>query len=137
MMMEKIGGSANAVNWFEIPVTDAARAQRFYETVLDVQMERRYMEETQEELVFFPFTPGVVRATSGKVSGALVKNDRVQPSANGTMVYLNASPSLADAVARVTAAGGKVLVAPMKIQAGLIAVINDTEGNRVGLHAME
>lgn len=136
-MMEKMGGTANAVNWFEIPVTDVARAQRFYETVLDIQMEHRYMEETKEDLVFFPFTPGVVRATSGKVSGALVANDRVKPSDTGTMVYLNATPSITAAVSRVEAAGGKVLQAPFAIQAGLIAVILDTEGNRVGLHAMQ
>ena len=27
--------SADAINWFEIPVRDLNRAQRFYETVLD------------------------------------------------------------------------------------------------------
>ncbi len=29
----------NAINWFEIPVKDFSRAQKFYETVLDTKIE--------------------------------------------------------------------------------------------------
>jgi len=28
----------NAINWFEIPVTDFARAKKFYETVLNIKI---------------------------------------------------------------------------------------------------
>jgi predicted enzyme related to lactoylglutathione lyase len=126
----------NAINWFEIPVAETGRARKFYETVLGITMKSMFVEETREELTFFPFEPeGIVRGTSGRVSGALVKNGRVMPSASGTTVYLNANPSVREALGRVEAAGGKVLVPKTKIMAGWIAIIQDTEGNRVGLHA--
>lgn len=129
--------ASNAVNWFELPVTDTARAKQFYETILSMEMETRYMEETAEELTFFPFEPGVIRATSGKVSGALVKGAHSTPSAAGTLVYLNANPAIQPVLDRITAAGGRILVPKTKIMAGYTAVFLDTEGNRVGLHAME
>ena len=28
----------NAISWFEIPATDLTRAQKFYETIFDMQM---------------------------------------------------------------------------------------------------
>ncbi len=28
----------NAISWFEIPATDLARAQKFYETIFDITM---------------------------------------------------------------------------------------------------
>src|ERR1041384_8251793 len=124
--------AGNAVSWFELPILDTVRAKQFYETILAMEMETKYMEETDEELTFFPFEPGVVRATSGKVSGALVKGKRSQPSAEGTLVYLNAQPSIQPVIDRIAAAGGKVLVPRTEIMAGYIAVFLDTEGNRVG-----
>ena len=54
---------------------------------------------------------------------------------HGTMVYINASPDLQLAVDKVEKAGGKVIVPRMEIPAGFIAIIIDTEGNKVGLHA--
>ena len=134
-MLKKISAESNALNWFEIPVNDTARAKRFYETVLDLQMHTVYMEETGDELTFFVYTPGQIQGTSGKVLGALVKSDRAHPSAEGTLVYLNASPSIQAAIEKIEPAGGKLLVPRSKILAGYIAIFIDTEGNRVGLHA--
>lgn len=134
--MQKIIAETNAINWFEIPVVNADRAKKFYESILDIEMKSQYMEETEEELIFFPFEPAdIIRGTSGRVSGVLVKNDRVKPSSQGTMVYLNANPSVKEVADKVEAAGGKIVVPVTKIVAGSIAVIIDTEGNRVGLHA--
>ena len=135
--MQNIIENSNAINWFEIPVTDTARAKKFYETILDIEMETQFVEETNEELTFFPFMPKIVRGTSGRVSGALVKNNRNKPSENGTMVYINANPEIQKVIDKVEAAGGKVIVPKKKIIAGCIAVIIDTEGNKVGLHAIE
>ena len=136
-MLQKLGPGANAVNWFEIPVTDTERARKFYETILDIKMETQRVAETNEELTFFPFDPGVVRATSGKVTGALVKNDKVKPSDTGITVYLNASPSIQAVLDRVVPAGGKIIQPKILIKAGWIAMILDSEGNRIGLHAEE
>ncbi len=133
--MQKIIEETNAISWFEIPVIDMTRAKIFYETILDMKMKTQYMEETKEEITFFPFSPDVVRATSGRVSGVLVKNNRAKPSHQGTLVYINANPSVGDVLDRIEKAGGKILVPETKIMAGFIAVIIDTEGNRVGLHS--
>ena len=135
--MQKTFEETNAITWFEIPVTDMNRAKKFYETIFDMEMKTQYMEETNEELTFFPFKPDIIRATSGRVSGVLVKNDRVKPSDHGTMVYLNANPVIQKILDKIEPAGGKVILPKKKIMAGYVAVFMDTEGNKVGLHATE
>jgi predicted enzyme related to lactoylglutathione lyase len=70
------------------------------------------------------------------VGGALVRDPRFRPSADGAVVYLDASAGLDGCLERVKAAGGKVLMPRTDVGApGFIALILDTEGNRVGLHA--
>lgn len=132
--MQKINVQNNAINWFEIPVTDTARAKKFYETLLDIKME--ILEGPGDDVqILFPRDPAQVSALSGRVSGGLVKNDRAKPSAEGALVYLNASPRVQEVIDRVEPAGGKVLMPKTKIPAGQISIILDTEGNRVALHA--
>lgn len=133
--LRRIDADTNVITWFEIPVLDSARAKAFYETILDIQMQTLHLDETNEELTFFPSDPSVVQATSGRVSGALTKSKNAKPSAEGTKVYLNAYPEIDLVLNRVEDAGGKIVVPKMQIRAGLIAVIEDTEGNRIGLHA--
>ena len=60
------------------------------------------------------------------------------PSAGGTLVYLDASPSLDAALARATAAGGHIVMARQALPPGMgfIANITDLDGNRIGLHAL-
>jgi predicted enzyme related to lactoylglutathione lyase len=132
--MQKFNVQNNAINWFEIPVTDTARAKKFYETILDIHME--ILQGPGDDVqILFPRDPSKVSALSGRVSGALVKNDRAKPSAEGALVYLNASPRVQEMIDRVETAGGKVLMPKTKIPAGEISIILDTEGNRVALHA--
>ena len=128
-MLQKMSADNNAVNWFEIPALDLQRARKFYETVLDIHMASQMMPNG-EEMVFFPRKPDTIMAKSGQVSGALVKNDQSKPGTAGTLVYLNASPTLSTALDKVAAAGGKITQPAMVIPAGHIAVIMDTEGNR-------
>ena len=63
------------------------------------------------------------------------KNAGNSPSDKGVLVYINASPAIQPVLDRVEQAGGKIVAPVMKIPAGYIAVIMDTEGNRIGLHA--
>lgn len=98
-------------------------------------MHTQYTEETNEELTFFPSDPNVIQATSGRVTGVLTKAAKAKPTAEGTLIYLNASPAIQAVLNKVERAGGKILVPVMNIKAGLIAIILDTEGNRIGLHA--
>ena len=55
----------------------------------------------------------------------------------GTLVYLDASPSLDAALERVVAHGGQVAVPRQALPPGMgfFAHIQDLDGNRVGLHA--
>jgi predicted enzyme related to lactoylglutathione lyase len=130
--MEKISANTNALNWFEIPVTDTARAKKFYETIFDVQMDTQDMMGM--EMTFFPYD---MEANSGKVSGALVKGQMHKPGADGSIVYLNANPAIQTVVDKIEQAGGKVLMPKTQIseQIGYMAVFMDSEGNRMALHA--
>ena len=120
--------SRNALNWFEIPVRDIDRAQAFYETVLGRPLQRTSMG---------PQTMAVLPYTKPGVGGALMVGPGVPtPAESGTLVYLDASPSLDAAVARATAAGAKLLTPRVELPEGLgaFAVVRDSEGNRLGLH---
>ncbi|MBX3607443.1 MAG: VOC family protein [Piscinibacter sp.] len=119
----------HALDWFEIPVQDLERAQRFYETMLSTTLRRE--EVGGSPLAVFPY------AESG-VGGCLIAGPGAPaPSTTGTLVYLNAAPSLDAALARAEAAGGRVATPKVKLpgEMGVFAHIVDSEGNRVGLHA--
>jgi predicted enzyme related to lactoylglutathione lyase len=127
-MMEKLGPDTNALNWFEIPVTDIDRAAKFYETIFGISLMR--MDMMGMQMAAFPSMPP-------RSSGTLVKSSRHKPSLDGAMVYLNGNPDLQVVLDRVVAAGGQVDLPKTLIneQAGYMAFIIDTEGNRVGLHS--
>lgn len=132
--LSKTDATTNVINWFEIPVTDTPRAKRFYETILDLEMRTLSLPES-EELTFFPYNPEIVQATSGRVTGVLTRSKTAKPSMEGTLIYLNASPSIQAVLNRVEPAGGSITTGPVLIKAGYIAIISDTEGNRIGLHS--
>lgn len=127
-MPAKLGEDTNALNWFEIPVTDLERAALFYEAIFDLKLMRGNMGHLQ--MAAFPSRP----PHSG---GALVKSEMHKPSAEGQMVYLNGNPDLQQVLDRVEQAGGKVVLRKTMIspEAGFMAFIIDTEGNKVGIHS--
>jgi predicted enzyme related to lactoylglutathione lyase len=60
------------------------------------------------------------------------------PSQQGALLFLSCGPDLSAALAKVEPAGGKVVLPKTLIpggEAGYMAIILDTEGNRVGLHS--
>jgi len=125
-----MNAQTNALNWFEIPVTDMPRAKHFYQTICSIHMEETNMMSM--DMAMFPYDPG-----NGKLSGALVKSPYHTPSQEGTLVYLNAHPDLSDVLGKVEEAGGKVVMPKTKISddVGYMAMFLDTEGNRVALHS--
>lgn len=120
----------NALNWFEISVSDIKRAKKFYETVFGIQMQEQEMMGMK--MAFFPS-----ENMNGKVSGGLVQGPAHKPSADGAKVYLNANPDLSVALGRVEAAGGKLMLPKTKItdEIGYMAGFFDSEGNAVALHS--
>jgi len=122
--------SGDAISWFEIPVRDLARAQRFYEAVLDRKLKPETMGD--ERMAVFP-------AAEGRAQGCIhLSSNPVQPSPAGTRVYLDCSPSLDAALQRVQGAGGRITTPKVALPHGLgfFAHVADTEGNVVGLHAL-
>ena len=120
----------NALNWFEISVSDISRAKKFYETIFGISMDQQEMMGMQ--MAFFPS-----ENMNGKVSGALVQGPMHKPSADGAKIYLNGNPDLSDALSKVESAGGKVNMPKTKISddIGFMAFFTDTEGNNVALHS--
>ena len=119
---------SNALDWFEIPVVELDRAKRFYETLLQTELQDTTING--QRMAVLPYR-------DGGVGGALMTGEQLTPSTQGTVVYLGAGDDLDGALARVTAAGGRVVSDKIHLSdsIGSIAFFQDTEGNRVGLHS--
>ncbi|WP_426670992.1 VOC family protein [Mucilaginibacter sp. McL0603] len=122
----------NAISWFEIPAIDLDRAQKFYETIFDIQMIS--MDMPQLKMRLFPIDDPM------KIGGAICSSgDFYKPSAeSGPLVYLNGNPDVQLVLDRIKTAGGQVLIPKTQIspEHGYMAVFLDTEGNRVALHSV-
>lgn len=120
----------HAISWFEIPVTDIDRAQRFYETIFEFSMIPLDMPNIKMRM--FPIN------SPDSITGALCDSGGFhQPSStHGPLVYLNGNPDVQIVLDRIEAAGGKILVPKTEIspEHGFMAVFLDSEGNRVALH---
>ena len=123
--------NSNSLNWFEIPVTDLARAKKFYESVFSVQL-TDMGEMNGKTITSFPAENG-----NGKASGGLVQSPAHKPSKDGAVIYLNANPDIQPVIDRIESSGGKVEVAKTLVnpEIGYTALFIDSEGNKVGLHA--
>lgn len=120
----------NAINWFEIPVTDFARAKKFYEAILAA------------EIMEMPFSGGMYGMLPADmnegVGGGLAMGEGFEPSDKGTIVYLNGGDDLSVPLSRVEPAGGKIIIPKTSIgENGFMAHFIDTEGNRVAFHSMK
>jgi predicted enzyme related to lactoylglutathione lyase len=123
----------NAINWFEIPATDIERARKFYESIFSFEMPELDIGDGLK-MALFP-------AESGTVGGTIIQNDDwYKPSdTKGPLLYLNANPDLQKVLDRVEEAGGEIIIPKRLIteENGYMAVIIDSEGNRVALHSNE
>ena len=119
----------NAINWFEIPAANFARAVAFYERIMAAKMT---VDDSFPgmKMALFPYQePGV--------GGCVIEFDPLRPHADGVRIYLNGGDDLAPILARVEAAGGQVVMpkTPIRDDIGCIAMFSDSEGNIVGLHS--
>lgn len=116
----------NAINFFEIPSLDFDRAVAFYRDILGVEFHHEV----------FMGTPSAMFPASEAGAGGAIIFSSVKPSADGAVIYLNANGKLREAIERVELAGGTVLLPVTAIgDPGYIALILDSEGNRIGLHS--
>ncbi len=124
--------SMNPVGWFEIYTDDLARAQKFYETVLKVSLEKLGdPTDTSIQMRAFPSDMEKYGAT-----GALVNMQGFPAGGNSTLVYFSCDDCSIEE-ARVEAAGGQIQRPKMSIgEYGFVTLAIDTEGNMFGLHSM-
>jgi predicted enzyme related to lactoylglutathione lyase len=122
--------AVHSLDWFEIPARDIDRAQRFYETLLGAPMRRESI--AGQSLAVFD------HGATGVGGCVLAGPNAPAPSVSGTLVYLCARPTLDAALARLEQAGGRVLTPKVQLPGdmGSYAHVADSEGNRVGLHAL-
>lgn len=116
----------NAILWFDIPSLDFDRAVKFYTAILGEEL--KVQDYGGQKLGFFPMDK------DGQVGGDLTppSQDHI-PSKNGQRVYINCTGKLDEVIARVEKAGGKIVTPKFSIPDADIAIIEDTEGNIVGL----
>lgn len=129
---------SNPVVWFEIYVQNMERAKAFYEAVFAVKLDKMPAEtgEINMEMSSFPAVKDDAKTTYG-ACGMLVKMDGVPPGCGGTLVYF-ATEDCAVEAARAAEQGGSIFKEKMSIgEHGFIALVNDTEGNMIGLHSMQ
>ena len=114
----------NAAVWFEIPVSDMARAKAFYGAVLDTEL--RDEAGGPNPMAVFP------SAGKESVAGHLYPG---KPAAGGggNTIHLSSPEPLEAALGRVRDNGGKVLSDIIAIPAGRFAYCLDPDGNSIGL----
>lgn len=116
----------NRAVWFDIPVSDLARATRFYTAVLGIAVH----QEAFQGMAFAVLDHG-----DGN-GGCLV----VEPASvgmAGILVYFNVDGRIAEAVREVERLGGRVVEGVQPIGPhGFRAIVVDSEGNRIALHSM-
>lgn len=120
---------ANILNWYEIPATNFDKTVKFYEAVLGIKIHMQEMNGMKM---------GFLPQEGDSVGGAIMTGPGQTPSGTGVTIYFKAGADLAITLARVTPAGGTVIMPKTLIsqQIGHIALFHDTEGNRIGLHSM-
>lgn len=137
--------------WFEIPAANFERAVGFYEKLVGYTLMR---ENMGAQMAVFKHDQGCVSGCLREKAGHKIQNQTVpadgeivsgcvmeKPGHKGTegvMIYLNVDGFLDEAVGRVEKAGGKLCspIVQLPGDMGRFIHIEDTEGNRVGLHAV-
>ncbi len=115
------------VFYFEIPVTNMDRAVAFYEELMELKLDRQIVDGY--EMALFPFADGAPGAT-----GALAKGDVYKPSKDGAIIYFQVR-DIKSTLEKAQKLGRPTLY-PIKDlgDAGYVAEIEDTEGNRLALN---
>ena len=126
----------NPVGWFEIYVIDIDRAQAFYETVLNIQMQPLPQPDGMEDVFEMRMFPSDMENDAPGCGGTLCRMNGCKPGAGGTLIYFSCEDCGVEA-SRVAAAGGQLFREKFSIAPyGFIALFLDPDGNMIGLHSM-
>ena len=121
----------NPVSWFEIYVDDLERAKKFYESVLNVKLEKLSVPN-DSGIIMWAFPSDMEKYGA---SGALIKMEGFPAGGNSTLVYFS-SEDCSIEESRIESSGGRVHQSKTSIgEHGFISLAIDTEGNMFGLHS--
>lgn len=126
--------------WFEIPVSDLARATKFYEETLDVKIQRER---------FLQADYGLFKKDALGVNGCLVVNPELTGKGTVLFFYVNV---ISDAINNALSCGGEIITPKMILkqtkdgkttlaenmidnEIGYYAQLLDSEGNRLSLYS--
>lgn len=112
------------ISWVEIPASDFERAVKFYNSVLNLNLEISIFGE--EKMACFPGGEGAISFAPG-----------LNPGSDGVLVSLNTGNDLEGTLEKVLANNGKIVQPKTKIEVeglGYFAVFIDSEGNKVGFY---
>lgn len=124
---KKMNGN-NPVVYFEIPVTNIERAEKFYTHVFNFKFEKEIIDDY--EMILFPF-----EETQSGISGALAKGDVYKPTKDGVIIYFK-TENIDSTLKKVLENKGKIFY-PKTINEKhgfTVAEFEDSEGNRIALH---
>lgn len=120
----------NPVSWFEIPAKDFNRACDFYKAAFG--FEYQFMDVNNHKMAFLPY-----EMNASGASGAIIYGETGVPSKEGCIVYLFVGDHIESAIEKIKKAGGEITLDVMDIPGGgVYSQFLDTEGNRVGIHAL-
>lgn len=116
------------ISIFEIPAKDLKKAITFYESILDIKIEKMELQGIKM---------GVLPYENQQVTGLIVEAQGYEPSTNGITVYLNAGEDLQIILDKIVKNGGKILIpkTPHADGNGFFAIFIDSEGNKMGLNS--
>lgn len=120
----------NPITWIEIPVNNMQRAIAFYNKTFGWKI--KVDLPGLPEMAFLPAEHGAPGC-----NGTLIYHpDFYKPSKDGALVYF-ATDEMGAVEQRCMEQGGKVLISRRQIspEHGYMAVLLDSEGNRIALHS--
>jgi len=112
------------IAWVEIPATDFPRAVKFYNSILNLDLQP--LDFGHEKMACLP-----------NDEGAISFAPNFKPSKDGVLVSLNTEDDLDGTIVRIQENGGEIVQPKTKIEAegrGYFALFIDSEGNKVGLY---
>ncbi len=116
------------INHFEIPADDVDRAQKFYGTVFDWNMQKwSNPENPQKDYWIFE-----TKDESGNrsMSGGMMKRQAPEHTITNYVTV----PAIDEYISKIEQAGGKIMIKKTEIpDMGFFAIFIDTENNQFGL----
>ena len=123
----------NPVSWFEIHVNDLERAKTFYEGVFQQPLHNGDCELSAASICHFS-----TNYEEYGIGGMLYEDANYPIVRGNNITIFFGCDDCAVEAARAEKFGGKLLQEKTSIgDEGFYALIEDTEGNRIGLHSMQ